>query len=116
MADQASDDRHALLAAAARAVTGDAGVGDVRNYLQAYYRHVAVEDLVSAGPKRLAAVATEQARFAAHRPQGRALVRVRRGEAAACAPARDVIGLVTHNLPFLRDPLPLDLAPPHATP
>jgi len=115
MADQASDDRHALLAAAARAVTGDAGVGDVRNYLQAYYRHVAVEDLVSAGPKRLAAVATEQARFAAHRPQGRALVRVRRGEAAACAPARDVIDIVTDDMPFLVDSVTMELARHEAT-
>src|SRR5258708_12306837 len=127
MADQASDDRHALLAAAARAVAGDAGVGDVRNYLQAYYRHVAVEDLVSAGPKRLAAVATEQARFAAHRPQGRALVRVRRGEAAACPPARDVLDIVTDDMPFLVDsatmapprpqaPTPLTLPPPLPVP
>ena len=45
-------------------------------YLRAYYRHVAVEDLAEAGPARIAAVATEQAAFAAHRPQGRALVRV----------------------------------------
>src|SRR5260370_33589145 len=99
MADQASDDRHALLAAAARAVTGDAGVGDVRNYLQAYYRHVAVEDLVSAGPKRLAAVANEQARVAAHRAQGRALVPGRRGEAPPCPPARGLIATCTRHLP-----------------
>ncbi len=36
----------------------------------------------------LAAVAAEQAEFAAHRPQGRALVRVRRAGAASLDPAR----------------------------
>jgi glutamate dehydrogenase len=113
MADNSGDDRHALLDAAAQVVLdggGVAGVGDVPGYVQAYYRHVAEEDLVAAGPVRLAAVAAEQARFAAHRPQGRALVRVRRGEAAACQPARDVIDIVTDDMPFLVDSITMELA------
>jgi glutamate dehydrogenase len=114
MADSPADDKDALLADAAAEIAAgdavdDAVVGDVLSYLRAYYRHVALEDLVVAGPARLAAVATEQARFAAHRPQGRALVRVRRGEAAACAPARDVIDIVTDDMPFLVDSVRMEL-------
>jgi glutamate dehydrogenase len=110
MADNAGEDRRTLLAAAAEELVGFDGVGDVGSYVQAYFRHVAVEDLVAAGPTRLAAVAAEQARFAARRPQGRALVRVRRGEAAACQPARDVIDIVTDDMPFLVDSLTMELA------
>jgi glutamate dehydrogenase len=110
MADHAGDDRRALLDAAAEAASGDAGVDDLPRYLHAYYRRVALEDLAAAGPKRLAAVAVEQARFAAHRPQGRALVRVRRGEAAACEPARDVIDIVTDDMSFLVDSVTMELA------
>ncbi|HEX4658589.1 MAG TPA: NAD-glutamate dehydrogenase domain-containing protein, partial [Streptosporangiaceae bacterium] len=116
MADNMVDDRRALLEAAAEAVSGTDGVGDVPGYVQAYYRHVAVEDLASAGPARLAAVAAEQARFASRRPQGRALVRVRRGEAAACQPARDVIDIVTDDMPFLVDSVTMELARHDATP
>src|SRR5215469_1390199 len=121
MADNAGEDRRALLAAAAEAMKGAGesggvdGVGDVGSYVQAYYRHVAVEDLVAAGPARLGAVAAEQARFAAHRPQGRALVRVRRGEAAACQPTRDVIDIVTDDMPFLVDSVTMELARHEAT-
>jgi glutamate dehydrogenase len=115
MADESSKDgKDALLdqAAAAAAAPGDAGAvaGDLRGYLGAYYRHVAVEDLIAAGPERLAAVAIEQARFAARRPQGRALVRVRRGPAAAaCSPARDVVDIVTDDMPFLVDSIRMEL-------
>jgi glutamate dehydrogenase len=112
MADE-KDDKETLLdrAATAAADAGDAGpvAGDLRGYLGAYYRHVAVEDLAAAGPERLAAVAIEQARFAAHRPQGRALVRVRRGEAAACSPARDVVDIVTDDMPYLVDSVRMEL-------
>ena len=109
MADNAGDDRKALLAAAAERASGAAGVGDMRSYLRAYYRHVATEDLVAAGPERLAAVATEQAAFAAHRPQGRALVRVRRGGSASLAGARDAIDIVTDDMPFLVDSVRMEL-------
>jgi glutamate dehydrogenase len=114
MADSPVDEKGALLTEAAAEIESgdavdDAVAGDVRSYLRAYYRHVAPEDLLQAGPRRLAAVATEQARFAAHRPQGRALVKVRRGEAAACAPARDVVDIVTDDMPFLVDSVRMEL-------
>jgi glutamate dehydrogenase len=112
MADIVGDEKEALLAEAAAvgaAAGAVAGVGDLRNYLSAYYRHVAVEDLAAAGPQRLASTAIEQARLAGYRPQGRALVRVRRGEAAACAAARDVVDIVTDDMPFLVDSIRMEL-------
>src|ERR1019366_1299251 len=71
-------------------------VGDVPSYLKAYFRHVAVDDLAPAGAERIAAVAIEQARFAAPRPQGR-------------GPARDVISIVTDHMPFLVDSMTMEL-------
>jgi glutamate dehydrogenase len=112
MADIVGDEKEALLAEAAAvgaAAGAVAGIGDLRNYLSAYYRHVALEDLAAAGPERLASTAIEQARLAAYRPQGRALVRVRRGEAAACAAARDVVDIVTDDMPFLVDSIRMEL-------
>jgi glutamate dehydrogenase len=115
MADTVAEEKEALLAKAAEAaadgaVATEARVGDLSNYLGAYYRHVALEDVAAAGPERLAATALEEARFAAYRPQGRALVRVRRGEAAACAAARDVVDIVTDDMPFLVDSIRMELA------
>ncbi len=110
MAEHPDDDKLALLAAAARQAGGDAGVGDMQDYLQAYYRHVAVEDLASAGPVRIAAVATAQAAFAAHRPQGRALVRIRPAGDASLEPAGAVLDIVTDDMPFLVDSVTMELA------
>ena len=68
-------------------------------------------DLVAAGPERLAAVAVEQAAFAAQRPQGRA---------AGPGPARrrggvrrrpgTSIDIVTDDMPFLVDSIRMELA------
>src|SRR6266487_4944022 len=110
MAERAGDEKLALLAEAARLVSGDAPVGDVQSYLQAYYRHVAAEDLASAGPERIAAVASEQAVFAAHRPQGRALVRIRSAGAASLEAAGAVLDIVTDDMPFLVDSVSMELA------
>jgi glutamate dehydrogenase len=108
MSDIADEGKQALLDEAAQAVvSADVGVGDVPSYLKAYFRHVAVDDLAPAGAERIAAVAIEQARFAAHRPQGRALVRVGRGP--AIDPARDVISIVTDDMPFLVDSMTMEL-------
>jgi glutamate dehydrogenase len=108
-----SGEEQILLDAAARVAadaTGVAGVGDdVAGYLRAYYRHVAAEELTAAGPRRIAAAALEHATFAEHRPQGRALVRAQRGGDAALDPARDVIDIVTDDMPFLVDSLTMEL-------
>ncbi len=59
-------------------------------------------------------MAIEQARAAANRPQGRALVRVGRG--AAFDPARDTISIVTDDMPFLVDSLRMELGRHDLTP
>src|SRR5215470_5750601 len=78
----AGEQKSSLLASAARRAADVLraevpGVGDPLDYLNAYYRHVAAEDLAVVGPERAAAVAVEHARLGAHRPQGRPLVSVR---------------------------------------
>src|ERR1700691_3300598 len=110
MAENAGDQKLALLTEAASLARGDQGTDKLLSYLQAYYRHVAVEDLASVGPERIVAVATEQAAFAAHRPQGRALVRIRpTGQAAALESAGAVIDIVTDDMPFLVDSVTMEL-------
>ncbi|PZS40021.1 MAG: NAD-glutamate dehydrogenase, partial [Pseudonocardiales bacterium] len=115
MSDGSPADRETLLAEAAKAVSAeelaDLRVGDLLCYLRAYYRHVPVEDLVAAGPGSVAAAALEQARLAAHRPQGRALVRVRpAGSPRAFDPSRRVVDIITDDMPFLIDSLTMELA------
>ncbi|MGD0373870.1 MAG: NAD-glutamate dehydrogenase [Streptosporangiaceae bacterium] len=117
MSDKAGEekDNDILLADATRAAAGaSADVGDVSGYLQAYFRHVAIDDLAAAGPGRIAAIAIEQARFAAHRSQGRALVRI--GPGTAIDPARDVISIVTDDMPFLVDSILMELGRHHLIP
>jgi glutamate dehydrogenase len=97
-----------LLAEAAKAAPVMAG--DVHRFLTAYYRHVAADELAAAGPDRIAAVAAAHAQVAANRPQGRAVVQVRRGGEAALDPAADVIDIVTDDMPFLVDSISMELA------
>ncbi len=115
MIDEAAEASESLLAEAARlteaAGAAPPGVGDLRGYLDAYYRHTATEDLVSAGPLRVGTVAAEHARLAAQRPQGRALVRVSAaGAYAALDESRGVVDIVTDDMPFLVDSVTMGLA------
>jgi glutamate dehydrogenase len=98
-----SGGKKSLLAQAALAARTDTGVGDVHRFLDAYYRHVAAEDLAEAGAERAAAVAMEQAAFAALRPQGRPLVRVRAAGPAALQPTGTTTDIVTDDMPYLVD-------------
>jgi glutamate dehydrogenase len=106
MADTTRD----LLTEAALSVGTAPGVGDVPAYLRAYYRHVADDDLAGAGAERLGEVAGAQARLAGRRPQGRAIVEVRPGEAAALSAGSDVIDIVTDDMPYLVDSITMELA------
>ncbi|HEY6786972.1 MAG TPA: NAD-glutamate dehydrogenase domain-containing protein, partial [Trebonia sp.] len=114
-------EREALLASAARAwdaVTtqpggdeaagGLAGVGDAPGFLREYYRLVATEDLTLAGPDRIAAVAARHAALGAARPQGRAMVAVRRA-AEALTDATTVVDIVTDDMPYLVDSVTMEL-------
>jgi glutamate dehydrogenase len=115
MSESTAEVAHTLLAEAAKAAEAagadSIGVGDLKRYLEAYYRHVPPEDLLPAGPQRAGAVAAEHARVAARRPQGRALVRVRAaGESAALEDSRGVVDIVTDDMPFLVDSITNELA------
>jgi len=98
-----------LLSAAAPDLGPLPGVGDGLAYLRAYYRHVPDDDLTAAGPRRIAAVARQQAGLAAHRPQGRTAVQVRPGDEAALDPASDAIDIVTDDMPYLVDSIMMEL-------
>jgi glutamate dehydrogenase len=104
---EARDDQ---LAAAAGLAGQVPGAGDVRSCLQAYYRHVADDDVTAAGPERLAAVFARHAQLAAHRPQGRALVDIQAGGDAVLRPPADVVDVVTDDMPFLVDSITMELA------
>jgi glutamate dehydrogenase len=87
-----------------------AGVGDLRSFLDAYYRHMPVEELLDAGPARMAGVAAEHARLAASRPQGRALVQVSAGGmCSALEESRGSVDIVTDDMPFLVDSITMEL-------
>ena len=107
---RAADHKQAVLAEAAACAGQVPGVGDVSNCLQAYYRHVAVDDLAAAGPTRLAAVTARHVQLAAQRPQGRPLVQVRAGGDATLSAGSDVIDIVTDDMPFLVDSITMELA------
>src|SRR3984885_12961875 len=93
------------------ALPGDPGrvVGDLPGFLTSYYRLVAVEDLIAAGPVRLAATAAQHAALGADRPQGRPAVHVRPEDDASLTWAGTVIDIVTDAMPYLVDSVTMDL-------
>ena len=105
-----ADSKRVLLSQAAACAGSLPGVGDVPRCLQAYYRHVAIDDLSAAGPDRLAAVTARHTELASHRPQGTALVEVRPGGDAVLDPPADVVDIVTDDMPFLVDSITMELA------
>jgi glutamate dehydrogenase len=123
---QAPDDsREQLIAKAAAtwaagaggiAPPGDLGraVGDLAGFLTAYYRLIALEDLIAAGPARLAATAAGHAALGADRPQGRASVLVGAGAGASLTGAGTVIDVVTDDMPYLVDSVTMELNRHHA--
>src|SRR5215467_2046002 len=108
-------DASGLLDEAAKLATAQAGpveggVGDLRNFLSAYYQHMPVDELFAAGPARMAGVAAEHARLAASRPQGRALVQVSAGGmCSALEEPRGAVDIVTDDMPFLVDSITMEL-------
>jgi glutamate dehydrogenase len=122
--------REALLDSAARSWAEVAHRGEqaqpgervvnVPGFLHEYYRLVATEDLVPAGPERVAAVAARHVALAAVRPQGRAIVSVqsgssgRPGVSSDTAPstvtdAATVVNIVTDDMPYLVDSVTMEL-------
>jgi len=110
MSEHQMQARQELLAHAADRIAAGASVADAVGFLHAYYRHVDSDDLIEAGPQRIGEAAAEHAKLAAQRPQGRALVRVTSGGEATLLPGRDVIDVVTDDMPFLVDTITMTLA------
>jgi glutamate dehydrogenase len=119
---QAPDDtREELIAKAAgewTAANGDTAppgsvasqaVGDLPGFLTAYYRRVAIEDMMAAGPARLAATAAQHAALGTGRPQGRPAVGVRSGGEASLTKASTVVDIVTDDMPYLVDSVTMEL-------
>jgi glutamate dehydrogenase len=90
---------------------GDLGraVGDLPGFLTAYYRFVAADDLIAAGPARLAATAARHAALGAGRPQGRAAVSVLAAADTSLTGAETVIDIVTDDMPYLVDSVTMEL-------
>ncbi len=91
----------------------DQAVGDLTGFLIAYYRLVAVEDLIAAGPARLAATAARHAALGASRPQGRPAVSVGAADVSLTA-AGAVVDIVTDDMPYLVDSVTMELNRHHA--
>ncbi len=109
MSEHQSAAKQELLAEVAAEVSAE-HIGDRLNYVRSYYRHVDLSDLIQAGVKRAATAAALHAELASHRPQGRALVQVRSGAEETLLPSRDVIDVVTDDMPFLVDTITMTLA------
>jgi glutamate dehydrogenase len=86
-----------------------AAMGDLGGFLSAYYRRVAPEVLVTAGPRRMAAMAASHAALGASRPQGRAAVQVRDSGEASLTGAGTVVDIVTDDMPYLVDSVTMEL-------
>ena len=125
-ARETSDDtREALLAEAAALWAAQDGevwppgnsgraMGDLPGFLGAYYRLVATDELVTAGPRRVAAVAAWNAALVESRPQGRAVVQVRDSGSASLTGAGTVVDIVTDDMPYLVDTVTTELNRHHA--
>jgi glutamate dehydrogenase len=108
-AGQAKDD---LLRRAAESGARHApGAGDVLGYLRLYYRHVAVEDLLSREPAGIWGPALCHRRLGEDRPQGRAKVHAFSPTVAeeGWDPGRSVVQVVTDDMPFLVDSVTMEL-------
>jgi glutamate dehydrogenase len=116
MSEHQGEAKKALLAEAAAETGVTASVGDKVKYVGSYYRHVDPTDLMLAGAKRSGAVAAAHADLAVRRPQGRAVAVVRTGTTASLLPSRDVIDVVTDDMPFLIDTITMTLATHDVTP
>ncbi len=103
--------RERLLAEAAALLPRDqlppGQAGD--DFLAAYYRLVAPEELAAAGPGRLAATAAAHLALGTTRPQGRPCVSVRPADEASLTGTGTVVDLVTDDMPYLVDSVTMAL-------
>ena len=99
--------------AAARRGTSGVDPDTVRTLLEAYYHHVAPEDLIGRDAEDVYGAAMSQYRLAARRPQGTATVQVTTptvDEHGWSAAGHTVVEVVTDDMPFLVDSVTMFLA------
>src|SRR3954470_23543212 len=108
---------HLLTAAISLAERGSGNGGppksEVGELLQAYYRHVAVEDVVDRSAEELYGALVSHYRTADVRPQGTASVHVftpTLAEHGWSAGGHSVVEVVTDDMPFLVDSVVMELA------
>ncbi len=93
--------------------TGGPPKDEVGQLLQAYYRHVAVDDVVDRSAEELYGALVSHYRTAEVRPQGTARVHVftpALGEHGWSAGGHSVVEVVTDDMPFLVDSVVMELA------
>ena len=78
--------------------------------LKRYYRHVATEDLLDRDPRDLMAAVIAHRELAAHRPQGRVIVRVTAAPEDDAQPQHSVVEVVCDDMPFLVDSVTAELS------
>ncbi len=99
--------------AAARRGTSGIDAETVRTLLEAYYHHVAPDDLIGRDAEDVYGAAMSQYRLAGRRPQGTATVQVSTptvDEHGWSAAGHTVVEVVTDDMPFLVDSVTMHLA------
>ncbi len=109
-----ADAKVVLMAEAAAVAAGAHFVADVDPplLLGVYYRHVAAEDIVGRDPVDILGAAASHLQLAAHRPTGRAAVRVLTAtvEEQGWASGHTVVEVITDDMPFLVDSIMAELS------
>jgi glutamate dehydrogenase len=90
-------------------VSGGAAPPGAVGFLDAYFRLVATEDLLPAGPERIAKTVARHAALGAARPQGRAVVQVRDAGDASLTDTDTVVDIITDDMPYLVDSVTMEL-------
>jgi glutamate dehydrogenase len=93
--------------------TGGPPKDEVGRLLKAYFRHVALDDLIDRSPEELYGALVSHYRTAEVRPQGTARVHVftpALGEHGWSAGGHSVVEVVTDDMPFLVDSVVMELA------
>ncbi|HEY9524611.1 MAG TPA: NAD-glutamate dehydrogenase [Thermopolyspora sp.] len=86
-------------------------VDEALTFLRHYYKHVAPEDVIDRNPVDVYGPAMAHRQLAAHRPQGRSLVRAYTPalEEHGWDPGHSVVEVVTDDMPFLVDSVTMEL-------
>ena len=110
MSSTLEQSRQQLLHSAAERADHGGGEG-VEEFLKAYYRHVATEDLLARAPEDLLGAALAHRELAAHRPVGTANIAVSNPEVdqEGWTSGHTVVQVVTDDMPFLVDSVSSEL-------